>query len=60
MITEMIEEERSLDEQRIRARVPRCPTCAAFPRLLHSMLQPRTGKTVKLYLCQCGERIWDD
>jgi hypothetical protein len=20
----------------------------------------RSGKTARLYLCQCGERIWDD
>jgi hypothetical protein len=37
---------------------PRCPTCAAFPSPLYSMLEPRTGKTVKLQQCQCGERIW--
>jgi hypothetical protein len=39
---------------------PRCPTCSAFPRLLTSMLQPRSGKTVKLYRCDCGQRIWND
>jgi len=38
----------------------RCPTCAAFPRLLHKMLDPRGGKTVHLHQCACGERIWDD
>jgi hypothetical protein len=40
--------------------LPRCPTCAAFPRLTLSMLDPRRGKIVRLYQCQCGERIWDD
>lgn len=39
---------------------PRCPTCAAFPHLTHAILEPRTGKTVRLYRCRCGERIWDD
>ena len=38
----------------------RCPTCAAFPRLARSMLDTGRGKTVRLYECQCGERIWDD
>jgi hypothetical protein len=38
----------------------RCPTCAAAPRLTHSMLDARNGKTVRLYECECGERIWDD
>jgi hypothetical protein len=38
----------------------RCPTCAAFPRLTQRFLDPRAGKIVRLYECQCGERIWDD
>lgn len=39
---------------------PRCPTCAALPRLTQSILDPRKGRTVRLYQCQCGERVWDD
>jgi hypothetical protein len=39
---------------------PRCPACAAFPRLAQSLLDTRKGKTVRLYQCRCGERIWDD
>jgi hypothetical protein len=39
---------------------PRCPTCAALPRLTQSILDPRKGRTVRLYQCQCGERMWDD
>jgi hypothetical protein len=38
----------------------RCPTCTAFARLTHRFLDPRQGKIVRLYKCQCGERIWDD
>jgi len=38
----------------------RCPSCGTFPRLLHSMLDIRKDKTVRLYQCRCGERIWDD
>ena len=38
----------------------RCPTCPEVPRLAHQFLDPRNGKTVRLFECQCGERIWDD
>ncbi len=39
---------------------PRCPTCAAFPKLATKFLDPQTGKIIRLYRCTCGERIWDD
>jgi hypothetical protein len=39
---------------------PRCPTCAAFPQLARSFLDPRTGRTIRLFECRCGERIWDE
>jgi hypothetical protein len=38
----------------------RCPACAAFPTLSQQFMNPRDGKTVRLYECSCGERIWDD
>ena len=39
----------------------RCPFCAAVPRLTHRMLDPRHGKTIRLYKCpQCSELIWGD
>ena len=38
----------------------RCPACAAFPSLSRQFMNPRDGKTVRLYECQCGERIWDE
>jgi len=45
----------------IQERGPRCPTCAAFPRLTILMLDPRTSRTVRLFNCdKCGERNWDD
>lgn len=52
--------EAELPKQPVQDQGPRCPTCAAFPRLLHSMLDPRRGKTVRLYECRCGERVWDE
>ena len=39
---------------------PRCAACAAFPRLTHSFLEPIKGHKIRLYQCECGERIWDD
>jgi hypothetical protein len=38
----------------------RCSVCAAFLRLTHTILDARSGKTVRLYQCQRGERVWDD
>lgn len=38
----------------------RCPACAAFPRLSQQFMNSRDGKTVRLYECPCGERIWDE
>jgi hypothetical protein len=43
------------------ARGPRCPACnARARRLTHRLLDSRTGKTIRVYHCQCGEWIWDD
>jgi hypothetical protein len=40
---------------------PRCPTCAAFPRLTNAFLDPRRDKSIRLYECEkYGQRIWDD
>jgi hypothetical protein len=36
----------------------RCPKCAAAPRFIQSLLNPRTGKTARLFTCTCGERVW--
>jgi len=44
----------------VRGYARRCPACAAFPFLVRNFLDPKTGKTVSLYECKCGERIWDD
>lgn len=40
---------------------PCCPTCATPLRLRQAMLDPRRGRTVRLFECgTCGERLWDD
>ena len=39
----------------------RCPTGAVVaPRLILKFLDVRSGKTVRLYQCKCGESFWDD
>lgn len=38
----------------------RCPSCAAFAPLFRSFLDPVGGRTIRLYECSCGERIWND
>ena len=35
-----------------------CGRCAAEPRLVHELLDVRTGGTLRMYKCQCGEQIW--
>jgi hypothetical protein len=39
---------------------PRCPNCAALPHLVTNMLDTHRGKNVRLYRCDCGQRIWDE
>jgi len=40
---------------------PKCPACATFTNpLVRSFLDSRTGKTVRLFCCQCGESRWLD
>jgi hypothetical protein len=39
---------------------PRCPACAAFPQFRTQFLEPVTGRTIRLYQCECGQRVWDD
>jgi len=39
----------------------RCPPGAAVARhLILKFLDVRSGKTVRLYKCKCGECIWED
>ena len=36
----------------------RCERCDAQPRLVREMLDSRSGKTVRMFECKCGERAW--
>jgi hypothetical protein len=38
---------------------PRCRGCSASLRLARELLDTRKGKTIRLFQCACGERIWD-
>jgi formate dehydrogenase maturation protein FdhE len=39
---------------------PRCPSCGAFPTHMDTILNSPTGQIVRLYRCECGERIWQN
>ena len=36
----------------------RCKKCSAVPTLAHKILDPRTGGTLRMYKCKCGEQMW--
>jgi hypothetical protein len=38
----------------------RCRECDAQPRLVLNMLDPHSGRTIRMFECECGERSWDD
>jgi hypothetical protein len=38
----------------------RCRSCNAQPRLAYKLLKPRTGGTLRMYKCECGEQMWVD
>jgi hypothetical protein len=35
-----------------------CSHCGQQPALVRSMLDPRRGRTVRIFICQCGEQTW--
>ena len=38
-------------------REPPCK-CGAQSRVVRKMMDPQTGKTVRMFECQCGARSW--
>jgi hypothetical protein len=38
----------------------RCRRCNATPRPAYKLLNPRTGVTLRMYKCECGEQMWID
>jgi hypothetical protein len=37
----------------------RCPSCQGILRLAQTLLVSRTQETIRLFKCECGQRIWD-
>jgi hypothetical protein len=37
-----------------------CPKCALELRLMVDILDSRTGKSYRLFRCNCGEFVWGD
>jgi len=37
-----------------------CPTCTRKPDVVIPILDTRRGRTVRMFLCECGEIVWDD
>jgi hypothetical protein len=35
-----------------------CGKCGSQLRLITSMLEPKSGKTFNVLLCDCGEKTW--
>jgi hypothetical protein len=35
--------------------LPDCRSCGHKPRLICKLLDPKTGKTVRIFMCACGE-----
>lgn len=34
--------------------------CGAQPATVRKRIDPRTGKTARMFECQCGQRSWTD
>jgi formate dehydrogenase maturation protein FdhE len=37
-----------------------CPKCASTPHGSIKVLDTRSGKTYRLFRCQCGQLIWNE
>ncbi|MGY4428266.1 hypothetical protein ACVWWO_000743 [Bradyrhizobium sp. F1.13.1] len=40
--------------------VQTCATCGSKTRLLHRILDPTNGRTIRIFKCACGEQIWTE
>ena len=34
---------------------PKCRSCGSKPRLICKMLDPKSGQTVRIFMCLCGD-----
>ena len=39
---------------------PSCGACRAKPALVLKMLNPQSGKTLRMFKCVCGEQTWTE
>jgi hypothetical protein len=37
-----------------------CSNCRKTPALVLRMLNPKTGGTIRMFKCNCGEQIWSE
>jgi hypothetical protein len=37
-----------------------CPSCDAIPRFVRQILNPQTGKSVRMFECKCGKNSWSE
>jgi hypothetical protein len=35
-----------------------CSYCGAKPVLVRTILDPRQGRTIRMFKCECGEQTW--
>jgi hypothetical protein len=38
--------------------IPRCSSCGDKPAFVVKMLNPQSGRTVRMFKCECGEQTW--
>lgn len=34
--------------------------CGAQPKIFRKIMDPRTGTTVRMFECECGQRTWTE
>jgi hypothetical protein len=44
--------------EKIADSVQQCARCGKTLRPVTSMLEPKSGRTFHMYLCECGEKSW--
>jgi hypothetical protein len=37
-----------------------CSQCDKKPTLVRAMLNPKSGRTVRMFKCECGEQTWSE
>jgi hypothetical protein len=46
-------------DPRPKPRDPQCRRCGSVVSNVETFLDPRSGRSMRIYKCDCGERIWD-